>query len=193
MRGFSLVELLVTLSIMTVVTGVVLTQFSNFDSTVVARARAYDVAQSIRIAQSYATRVRSASSTDTTFTLAYGVQFTRGSNSMPIFIYRGTGYPQYNTEAAALEFKTLPAGYTISSLCVDISDGTERCATSDGQTMSVAFRRPDIAALPYTSWYSATSSMVRARIGIRGPGTTFTHWVEVGKTGSITTKTVQTP
>lgn len=177
---------------MTMVTGVVLTQFSNFDSTVVARARAYDIAQAVRNTQSYATRVRSASSTDTTFTLAYGIQFTRGSNDIQIFSYRGTSYPQLDANAGVIEYKTLPVGYSISSMCIDISDGTERCAASNGQTMSISFRRPDIAALPYTSWYSSTSTIVRSRVGIRGPGTTFTHWIEVSKTGAVTTRT-ETP
>lgn len=186
-RGFSLVELLVAIGIMTLITGVVLTQFSNFDSAIIAKARAYDMAQAVRATQSYATRVRTASSTDTDFALAYGIQFMRGSGTVQIFTYRGTDDPQLDQNAGVIEYRYLPTGYTITALCFDVSSGAESCAPADGATLSISFRRPDITSLPYSSWYTATSTIVRSRVGLRGPGTTLTHWIAVEKTGALST------
>jgi prepilin-type N-terminal cleavage/methylation domain-containing protein len=57
-RGFTLVELLVTISIFVILTGVVLFSQSKFDSTILLTNLAYDTALTIRQAQTYGVNVK---------------------------------------------------------------------------------------------------------------------------------------
>ena len=56
--GFTLVELLVTISIFVILTGVVLFNSNSFDSTVLLNNFGYDIALTIKQAQSFGVNVR---------------------------------------------------------------------------------------------------------------------------------------
>jgi len=72
------VELLIVLAITALISVVVATRFSVFDSTVVLKNLAYEIAVSIRGAQSYSLSVLG----DTTneFNTAYGITFDLNAN-----------------------------------------------------------------------------------------------------------------
>jgi prepilin-type N-terminal cleavage/methylation domain-containing protein len=57
-RGFTLIELMVTITIVVLVTGIVLVQYSSFNSSVLLTSQAYQLAFDLREAQSLAISVR---------------------------------------------------------------------------------------------------------------------------------------
>lgn len=80
--GFTLVELLVTISIFVILTGIVLFSQSKFNSTILLTNLAYDTALTIRQAQTYGINIKNFSNTsvsDNNF-LPYGVHFDQSAN-----------------------------------------------------------------------------------------------------------------
>jgi Tfp pilus assembly protein FimT len=71
--GFGLVELLVSITIITIVTGIVLARHSNFNSAILLRNQAYEIAFHIREAQQLA--VAGTSEVDQTGPQVFGVYF----------------------------------------------------------------------------------------------------------------------
>jgi prepilin-type N-terminal cleavage/methylation domain-containing protein len=72
-KGFTLVELLITISIFVILTGVVLFNQKSFDSTILIKNLAYDIALTIRQAQTYGVNVKESQSAGK-FS-SYGVYF----------------------------------------------------------------------------------------------------------------------
>lgn len=72
-RGFTLIELLVTIVIFVIITGVVVVNSNKFDGSVLLNNFAYDVALTIKQAQSYGVNVKE--NTSGTFDTAYGIYF----------------------------------------------------------------------------------------------------------------------
>lgn len=58
-RGFTLVELIICVAIFVFLTGLVVTKYSTFNSSILLTNLAYDVALTVRTAQSYGLNVRS--------------------------------------------------------------------------------------------------------------------------------------
>lgn len=83
-RAFSLVELLVALTIMTIVTTVVLARHQSFNGAVLLRNQAYDVAFTIRQAQQLAVSASSGTS-DPSLRQSYGVHVDITNNTYHIF------------------------------------------------------------------------------------------------------------
>ena len=81
-RAFSLIELLVAVSIFVVISTVILANHSRFNSSVLLGALAYDLALSVREAQVFGTSVREFSSS---FQVGYGVHFEIGSPQLFYF------------------------------------------------------------------------------------------------------------
>ncbi|MBU6427195.1 prepilin-type N-terminal cleavage/methylation domain-containing protein [Patescibacteria group bacterium] len=75
-KGFTLVELLVTVSIFVFMTALMLAKYGNFNQSVLLTNLAYDVALTIRTAQTYGISVRGTDVNGTqNFSTAYGVDF----------------------------------------------------------------------------------------------------------------------
>lgn len=170
---------MVSVAIMALITTAVLVQFNGFDSAVVTRARAFDVANAVRATQSYATHIRTREQIDTSLSLQYLITFTRGSSEFVILSQQGAADPQ------PIEYRELANNYTATALCFELVDGAEHCAPSDGQTLSLAFKRPEVTPYPSAPWRSSTSTILRTRIGIRGAESTMMQWVIVDRTGAI--------
>jgi len=83
-KAFSLIELLVSLTIMTIVTTVVLARHQSFNGTVLLRNQAYDIAYTIRQAQLMAVSSTSNSATPS-LNQAYGVHVDIINNTYHIF------------------------------------------------------------------------------------------------------------
>lgn len=82
-RGFTLIELLVVLAIIAIITAVVLTSQSAFNKTLVLANTAYDVALTLRYAETYGIGSRSFGTTPNT---GYGLHFMSGtSGSFTLF------------------------------------------------------------------------------------------------------------
>ena len=83
MRGFTLVELLVTLAIITIVLAIILVSQTSFNRSILLIDTAYTVALSVRQSQSLGISGRIFSSTNNT---GYGIHFD--TNSTPINSYK---------------------------------------------------------------------------------------------------------
>jgi len=82
-RGFTLIELLVTISIFVILTGVVIFNESKFNSTILLTNLGYDVALTIRQAQTYGINIKEFG--DNKF-LPYGVHFDKSDDAKKSFI-----------------------------------------------------------------------------------------------------------
>ncbi|TSA43889.1 type II secretion system protein [bacterium] len=106
-RGFTLVELMVVLSIITVLTGVVLSSQSSFNKTIVLANTAYDIALTLRSAETYGLSSRGFASTGgalVSSSAGYGLHFETGSPGS--FILFADAYPPVGSSSC----HTVPSG-----------------------------------------------------------------------------------
>ncbi|MFA5764228.1 MAG: type II secretion system protein [archaeon] len=151
-RGFTLIELLISISIFVVLTGVVLFSQNSFDDTILLNNLAYDVALTVRQAQTYG--VNGKESSLGTFS-AYGVYFdlnpdgsnksfvlfadTDNSSSTASVIYCPANDPE------CLQKYTIKRGNYIKKLCA--GDNATYCYNLP--VVSIVFRRPNPGAYIY--------------------------------------------
>jgi len=142
--GFSIVELLVSTSILVVITLVVLVNHSAFGGNILVGALAYDVGLSIRQAQVFGLSVREFGVGTNTFDVGYGVHFD---------IDNSTGYQifadidknkMFNNGDGTEEVFFIGKGFSIAKICGTNSSSVEVCSDSGGiSVMDVTFIRPD--------------------------------------------------
>jgi prepilin-type N-terminal cleavage/methylation domain-containing protein len=147
MRGFTLIEMLVVIAIMSVVSLLMLANNTRFGGVVLLQNLAYDMALSIRQAQGYGIAVQRFNAS---FSYAYGMHFqvdTGGGSTYVLFadaLAPEDGYyscPQPGTANCELVQSTsIAAGYRVSQLCVTPPGGTERC---DATSLDITFKRPE--------------------------------------------------
>lgn len=170
--GFSLIEFLVSISIVAIISTVVLVNHNKFQSTTLLSNLAYDIGLSIRQAQVFGTGVRTFNDD---FDFAYGLVFNRTTpNSYIIFADRDNGM-DYDTNER-VETYTLADGYIISNLC-GIDAGGENCFLESTEVL-IMFERPNPNALFVVSEGGSYSSM---KIEIQSP---------LGDTRHVTVHTV---
>lgn len=142
-RGFSLIELLVVTGIFIVITGVVLANNAQFNSSVLLGNAGYDIALSVRQAQVYGLSTQSYAGE---FQVGYGVHF-QGSTQYLLFADLDPAHnKQYDAGVdQVVQTYTLGRGHTILRYCGVRSDSTEDC--SDGAAalthLDIGFLRPN--------------------------------------------------
>ena len=189
-KGFTLVELLVTISMFVVITGVVLVNSNSFDNSVLLRNFTYDVALTIKQAQTYGVNVNEDSKGE--FTNAYGVYFDMIESPTNFVIFsdfpldlegnsnRTDSVTTCNIDSECIKKYSMNKGTHIKNICV--SDKGEEC-NKDVSKLSIIFARPsleakmysfdnDIASAPYKyvkitlqSGDGATSSVIITSVG----------------------------
>ena len=160
--GFTLIELLVSISIFVFMTAFLVAKYGGFNQSVLITNSAYDVALTIRGAQSYGLNVKGAdvtgsSGTVTYFSYPYGAHFssdttTSGANtSYVLFADTNLGsaansYSIYDPGTDIVVSKTtLRQGTIVSSICVGNDEGS--CVSSGVTSVDISFRRPDPDAI----------------------------------------------
>lgn len=153
--GFTIIELLISIAIITIITTLVLVRYSSFDSTVILKDKAYEVALLIRESQvkavsSYRNTVNEPDA-DKKFNYPYGVTFNMSSlDEYTAFVYKDTDasiIPKNigDPEAVSIGSYKFDQSIQIKGLCyvrIGIS-----CLEAD--QIDVSFRRPDAKALFY--------------------------------------------
>jgi prepilin-type N-terminal cleavage/methylation domain-containing protein len=144
-RGFSIIELVVVMAIFLVITSLVLINNNRFQGDIVLSNLAYDIALSIRQAQTYGLSVRGVG---TTFTAPYGVHIL---GSVPteytFFVDAANPYQFEDAPGEKIESFQLNHGFIIYDFCA-VAAGASNCSTSiPGGALNILFERPDPDAI----------------------------------------------
>lgn len=213
-RGFTLVEMMVVLAIITVITTVAITGQAAFNRSLILTDTAYTIAFSIREAQTYGLSSRAANSL---YNAGYGVRFstvtpksyvlfadtspaspgsTQG-NLCPGHTQPSTSpdshpgdciYDASATPAELVRTYTLNRGYTIQRFCgTEISSPyATKCSTTHFETMHISFMRPATEATIFGRTSSGVlMALTDATIYLRSPDGAAERCVYVSRVGQI--------
>lgn len=176
-RGFTLVELLISVAIFVVMTTLLIAKYGNFNQSVLLTDLAYDVALVVRTAQTYGLSVANVTGgPNAQFQYPYGVDFstvTQGvgdadssnPSSKRVILFADVDsngiYKSVSNGGLDLAQNTynITRSATVTTLCVGMDSNT--CNTSVSQ-LDVSFKRPDPTAIicgnlscPSTPWQYA--------------------------------------
>ena len=154
-QGFTLVELLISISIIGLITAIVVFNQSDFSDRLSLSNTVSEIDVLIREAQVYGVSVREFAPATSEFNVAYGVSFnfnnTGSSNSSFLsFADRNPRNGYYDTPTTCvvgsasecLGRSNLLRGNTITSICVIQSNNATQCAPTVGR-FDVTFLRPN--------------------------------------------------
>lgn len=191
-RGFTLIELVVVVTIMLIFTTGFLLRQQRFNSSTILRGVAYSVALSIRQAQVYGTATRESAVSafsGGTSAKAYGVYFSNGSNTYILFADLNNNQ-QYDNGESVQTF-TLSNGFTMSEFCV--TSGVTQTCSPTLTYLTILFKRPDpdscfatnleATACQPTGTPAYTSASIRLQ-GDAGASTDYRK-ITIGLTGQI--------
>ncbi len=158
---------------MGIISMVILARYRSFNSTLLLRNLAYEIALSIREAQVYGISVRG---TGGVFTHASGIHFTRGT-TYTLFTDLNDNN-QYDGGTEAVSTYTIGDRKQITALCIDkVVLGA--CFT----TIDVLFKRPDPDALFTTDGAMSAPNFITVEVG--APPDTNRRAVTIWPTGQI--------
>lgn len=183
--GFGLVELMVTISILILVMGIILSKHSSFNGAVLLRGQAFNVALQAREIQLTAVSVISDS---VNYRNVYGIHFDTSSQIINIFKDGDNDYYYSGLTENYGKQNKLDPRYEISEIRLG---GTSVV----GGKLSVVFERPNFDARFFTAGDSTGTGApaTSVEIDIRLKGTTGStvgevRTVEITKTGQISVK-----
>jgi prepilin-type N-terminal cleavage/methylation domain-containing protein len=195
-RGFTLPELLISIAIIGIITSITLVKYSAFDSTVLAKSAAYEVALTLREAQVNSVSVKRGeiNGDENIFSYPYGVHFEEKSSTYTAYVFRSSNsidYPSYgNSSSEDVGTFTMDRGMKIIDIC--INGDTSPCDDDDGiVSLDVAFRRPEFNAI-FTAIKETDGAELQnsngvnsAQILVASPNGTHTFVVEVTTLGQM--------
>jgi len=145
--GFTLTELMVVITITTVIMASLVFQQAKWNDSLAVSTQAYDLALMVRQAQTYSLGVKedkSATSGDK-FNIGYGIYFAETNLSQYIYFADRNGNSTYEP-SEAIETVPLKRGVTIKDVC---GSGANACFPGNGPLVSVSilFLRPETKAI----------------------------------------------
>lgn len=179
--GFSLVELMVSIAIITVVISGIVVQQTSFNGSVLLRNEAYEVALTLRNIQLNAV---SASSNSGSFRALYGAHFRTDTNFNQIFpIFKDADNDSfYDASEVFGQQGSLDPRFEIRSIRVDgVNYG-------NAAGLSIVFERPNFDARFFSSTGELSAARVEldvARRGVSGSGPSVLRTVEITAAGQI--------
>lgn len=141
-KAFTLVELLVSVAIFALMTALVVAKYGSFNQSIFLTNLAYDVALTIRTAQTYGLSVKSADDTAPSYsspTYAYGVDLAMAVNNQFTLYADRNGNALYDSGEQVSTY-AIKRGAVISGVCA--ADSTD-CTVGTTGTLSLLFKRPD--------------------------------------------------
>ena len=203
-RGFTLIEVIVSIGIFVILLSVVLLKYGDFQGNVLLSNLVYQVALSVRQAQIYGIGVRASSGS---FQTMYALHFDKAINNSYVFFAEDKnqsvahGLFKYvepvdpdsplPTEDSIVDTYKLRPGYTLKRICATVnatyvcSDDVTPLAIT---TIDVYFKRPKPDAI--IKVYDGAGTLIpntggSARLEIQARGRT--RCVTIEKTGQIST------
>jgi prepilin-type N-terminal cleavage/methylation domain-containing protein len=144
-KGFSIVEMLTVLAILSILMGISVFQYRDFQNNVNLSNVALDAALTVRGAQSYGASTVEVGGSG--FQHAYGVHFDESTPTSYVFFVDSTNDDfWYNGGAESLLQQGLDKGNTITEICVGPL-ATQDCDVTE---VGVLFKRPELAARIYS-------------------------------------------
>lgn len=213
-KGFTLIELVVVITIMLILTSVFLIRQQRFNSSTLLRSLAYSIALSIRQAQAYGTSIKESTGGSfnqlttgaSTAAKSYGIFFNSTTPNTYILFADLNNNGVYNGPGEGVQTFTIGQNYSISRLCAVTTGAspTYRCWSSTQSnitSLTVIFKRPNpdsciatslnanaCAPTPSGETYSAGYVQLKGLGGLvtdtRGVTTTITGQISVGGQGS---------
>jgi prepilin-type N-terminal cleavage/methylation domain-containing protein len=193
--GFTLIELLVTLSIFAITTGIVMTSQGKFDNSVLLTNTAYDIAITLRQAQTFGVNVKEGASAKFN---PYGVVFQTDFDNKRFDLFEdlagGTKY-KYDgsfvcttSDAECVNSYKIKRGHYIKYICAGTDDAD--CESNKKTTLNISFVRPNPEAiiLANNDTYSVGNLKGFAKIVISSADGTATRSIIVTKVGQIYVK-----
>jgi len=178
--GFGLVELMVSISIMVIVSSIILARQSSFNSAVLLRSQAYEIALQVREVQLNAVSASSNASAGN-FRSILGVHFDTDNNSQ-YKIFRDDG---------SNGFYDTGEEFGVQGIIDNRFEIREIRAVGDsisGTELSVIFVRPNFDARFFDVNGEVNASSIEidiARRGITGTSTSVLRTLEITSTGQI--------
>ncbi|MFH1402348.1 MAG: prepilin-type N-terminal cleavage/methylation domain-containing protein [Patescibacteria group bacterium] len=141
-QGFSLIELLVTIAVLTIVSGVVFFNHAQFNNSVLVENLAYEISLVIRQAQFYGVQVKE---TEGSFNAGYGVYFDKTKpTEFLIFADKNLNYVyDAGADGEPVDMLRMTSGNKIEKLCA----GND-CNVN---YLNIGFLRPNPSAIIKTS------------------------------------------
>jgi len=210
-RGFTLIEMLVSLGIIVIITTIVLLGQSTFNRSLVLTSTTYTVAFTIREAQSLGL---SSKKFGTIQNAGYGVHFA-SNNKTAYSLFADTlpaapgssqggkctghgslsgaeakpGNCLYDNISEQVTAFTLNKGFTIASFCGTDAAGTIRCSDSSLDSLDITFLRPSTQASITGTRTGAILELVSAVISVASPDGSQKRCVTVTRVGQIAVST----
>ncbi len=202
-RGFTLVELLVVVAVITIITAFILFSQNKFNSSTLLRALAYNMALAMRQTQTYGVSVRGFSQAGTAnpFAPGHGIYFS-SSDLTHFYIFadlNGNGTmdissPDERLSTSGSSLNAIGQGYTVSMFCGIVDPVKQDCypaGVGGGgaiSSLTIYFKRPNPDA-----FFSATCSggtcapsYTGGYVQTKSSGSADTRSVKVTNTGQIT-------
>lgn len=169
-RGFSILEVLITASIIGAITGIIVLKYGAFNNLILLKNQAFQVGLDLREMQTRALSSRGQSGT--VFRDSYGAYFATASpDSYILFIDTNDNNVYDNGEA--LDTRRLDSRFIVSTLC--------NGATCNLTTLSILFKRPNFDAI----MNNGAVSNGRVNIVPKNAPTAATRVVVVNASGQI--------
>src|SRR5665213_1332894 len=215
-RGFTLIQMLVVLAIIVVITTIALSGQSVFNRSLTLTNTAYDVALSIRQAETYGISSRAYGTSANT---GYGIEFSKTTPTSYVFYAdayppsgSGSGqcHPTANPTApdakpgnclydaqyggSATELVTqyqFGAGITVADFCGIDTTGASHCASAsptDLRSVDIVFVRPNAEAI-LTAINNSGSSIPLSNATLYLTASGATHCVQVTAVGQVSVPT----
>ncbi len=181
-RGFGLVELLVSISIMVLVTSIVMTRHDSFNRSTLLRGQAYEVALAVREIQLLAV---SATKGEAGFNNVYGLVFNTNANSYIIFTDKDKDFVFDAGDGEQLgKPGVIDPRFQISAIRL--------IGSVEVSTITVMFKRPNFDAILYEGASAVATSVpgIEIDIEVKGANPPQVRTIEITKTGQITVKDI---
>jgi prepilin-type N-terminal cleavage/methylation domain-containing protein len=155
MRGFTLVELMVTISIFMVISSVVLYENSKFNSSILLTNSAYEVALTVRQAQVYGVASRKVTiggfaggattvGGKTAYQIGYGLYFddSTADKSKRFILFADVNSNSQYDAGEEITTSTFNRDIKVSDLCFQYS-GSWHCNGASDSAATIIFKRPN--------------------------------------------------